>query len=64
MATTYDYKCSENPEHLYSESRGMNEEQKQTTCAEKGCNGRLVRVFSAPKINFKGGGYGTNKDWV
>lgn len=64
MATTYDYKCSENPEHTYSESRSMTEEQKQLICVVDGCEGRLVRVFSAPKINFKGGGFGTNKDWV
>jgi predicted nucleic acid-binding Zn ribbon protein len=42
----------------------MNEEQQQITCVEKGCKGKLLRVFSAPKINFKGGGFSTNKDWV
>ncbi len=64
MATTYEYKCSENPEHKYLEYRSMHEDQKQLTCVEEGCEGRLVRVFYAPKINFKGGGFGTNKDWV
>lgn len=64
MAIIYDYKCSENPEHLYSESRGMDEEQKQLTCAEDGCEGKLLRVFSAPKISFKGGDFSTKKTWV
>jgi putative FmdB family regulatory protein len=54
---TYEYKCSENPEHKYSEVRGINETQTRTTCAEEGCGGTLMRVFSAPPISFNGTGF-------
>jgi hypothetical protein len=63
MATTYDYKCSENAEHRYAESRGVNDEQIQLTCVEKGCDGKLLRVYTSFPINFKGGGFSTKKDW-
>jgi putative FmdB family regulatory protein len=54
---TYEYKCSENPEHKFVEIRGITEEASRETCAESGCEGRLIRVFSAPPITFKGGGF-------
>jgi predicted nucleic acid-binding Zn ribbon protein len=62
---TYEYKCSENPEHRHLVHRSITaEEPEAQICVEEGCGGTLVRVFSAPKINFKGGGFSTNKDWV
>lgn len=61
MAATYDYKCSENPEHKYAESRGMNDEQKRFTCAEEGCDGKLIRVFGAPSIFFNGPGFSAKR---
>jgi putative FmdB family regulatory protein len=61
---TYEYKCSENSEHKYSEERGMSEDQKQLTCVSEGCSGKLQRVFNAPPISFKGGGFSTNKPFV
>lgn len=54
---TYEYVCNKNAEHKFVENRGMSEEASRSTCAEKGCNGRLVRVFSAPPITFKGSGF-------
>jgi putative FmdB family regulatory protein len=54
---TYEYKCSINPEHKYIDIRGMNDEATRSTCAEEGCEGRLMRVFSAPPITFKGSGF-------
>lgn len=60
---TYEYKCESNPEHKYFESRGINEDQKQLICVEEGCEGKLIRVFSAPPIQFKGTGYSTSKPW-
>ena len=60
---TYDYKCEKNPKHTYSESRGMHEEPKRSTCAVEGCDGKLLRVYSAPPINFKGTGYSTSNPW-
>ena len=62
---TYEYKCSANPEHKHLVYRSITaEEPEAQTCTEEGCEGRLLRVFHAPKINFKGGGFSTNKDWV
>ncbi len=60
---TYEYKCDKNPEHKYTETRGINEDQKRSTCAEEGCDGRLVRIFNAPPIQFKGTGYSTSQPW-
>jgi putative FmdB family regulatory protein len=61
---TYEYKCSENSEHKYSEERGMTEDQKQLTCISESCDGTLQRVFTAPPITFKGGGFSTKKPFV
>lgn len=58
---TYEYKCSEKPEHTFSEKRGMNEEATRSTCAEEGCSGRLVRVFGTPPITFKGTGFSSQR---
>ena len=57
---TYEYVCAEcgTP---YNETRGINEEQKQQTCAADGCEGKLKRVFSAPPIQFKGSGFSSNR---
>jgi putative FmdB family regulatory protein len=54
---TYDYKCDTNPEHKLTEIRGITETSTKTTCAEDGCDGKLLRVFSAPPITFKGSGF-------
>lgn len=54
---TYEYKCSIDSEHKYLESRGINDPQKQQICVVDGCEGRLLRVFSAPPITFKGTGF-------
>lgn len=54
---TYEYKCDINPEHKFVEVRGITESQSTDTCAEKGCKGKLLRVFSAPPISFKGTGF-------
>jgi len=62
---TYEYKCSENSEHRHFVTRSITEgEPEEQTCAEEGCTGKLSRVFHAPKINLKGGGFSSNKDWV
>lgn len=60
---TYEFKCDLNPEHRYVEVRGITEPSTRSTCAEEGCEGKLLRVFSAPPINFKGTGFSTGKNW-
>jgi putative FmdB family regulatory protein len=55
---TYEYKC-ENHGHTYTEVRPMSEEQKRTTCVKPDCSSKLVRVFSAPPVTFKGTGFHT-----
>jgi predicted nucleic acid-binding Zn ribbon protein len=54
---TYEFKCELVPEHKYVEVRGITESSTRSTCAEEGCEGRLLRVFSAPPITFKGSGF-------
>jgi putative FmdB family regulatory protein len=56
---TYEYKCSENPEHRFTEIREMSKEVSRSTCAEDACDGRLVRIFAAPSITFNGSGFNT-----
>ncbi len=58
---TYEYKCSQNPEHKFSEIRGMTEEPTRSTCAEEGCGTKLVRVFTAPTITFNGTGFNASR---
>lgn len=64
---TYEYKCSEHPddpEHRYEEFRNISSsEPENLICKVEGCGAKLTRVFSAPPINFKGGGFSTNKEW-
>jgi len=61
---TYEYKCPENPEHRYQEVRSISsDEPKDLICVEEGCEGKLMRVFNAPPINFKGSGFSTNQSW-
>jgi putative FmdB family regulatory protein len=55
---TYEYKCSEKPEHRFTEIRGMNEESKITQCSE--CKKPLVRLFEVRGISFKGDGFYSN----
>ena len=52
---TYEYRCESG--HDYVEERSINENQKQTECVE--CGSKLARVFSAPTIQFNGGGWST-----
>jgi putative FmdB family regulatory protein len=58
---TYEYRCNENPDHKYVEIRGINEDASRDTCDRTGCQGRLIRVFSAPPITFKGTGFHAKK---
>jgi putative FmdB family regulatory protein len=58
---TYEYKCSQNTEHKFSEIRGMTEEPTRSTCAEKGCDGKLLRVFGTPPITFNGTGFSAKR---
>jgi putative FmdB family regulatory protein len=51
---TYSYKCK-NEGHPYEEIRGMLDEQIESSCPI--CGSELVRVFSAPPVNFKGLGF-------
>lgn len=57
---TYLYVC-EAEGHPYEEVRGMTENQKQLTCAEPGCDAKLVRKFTAPSIEFKGTGFNATR---
>jgi putative FmdB family regulatory protein len=54
---TYEYKCSENPDHRFKEIRSITADASRTTCAEKGCQGKLITVFGTPPIVFKGSGF-------
>jgi predicted nucleic acid-binding Zn ribbon protein len=64
---TYNYKCSaepDNKEHLYSEDRSMNDPSPEDLiCKFEGCGAKLIRIFAAPPIQFKGAGFSTNKPW-
>lgn len=51
---TYNYKCVEN-NHIYTESRKMNEKQIVDSCPE--CGSELKRSYSAPGIQFVGSGF-------
>ena len=53
---TYDYKCPDG--HTYQETRGINEDQRQTTCPE--CDKPLARVYTAPPVQFNGNGWGSS----
>ncbi len=57
---TYEYVC-DTCDTPYNETRGINEEQKQLTCAAEGCGGRLKRIYSAPPIQFKGTGFSSSR---
>lgn len=58
---TYEYKCSEKPEHQFTEKREMSEEPSRLICAEEGCNGRLIRIFGTPSIKFNGTGFNSSR---
>ena len=61
---TYTYKCSDNPEHVYQEVRSITApEPENLICTEDGCEGRMIKTFGAPAINFKGGGWSTKESW-
>lgn len=64
---TYEYKCSKNPDdkdHSYSEKRSMNDPSPENLiCKVEGCGAKLLRIFNAPSIEFKGGGFNTSKPW-
>jgi putative FmdB family regulatory protein len=56
----YEYRCSEKPEHRFTEVRSMNEEPKLTECLE--CKKPVIRLFEVRGINFRGDGfYSTDK---
>jgi putative FmdB family regulatory protein len=50
----YEYKCKEN-EHLYTEVRSINEDQKQLTCPR--CQSDLSRIFDPTPAIFNGSGF-------
>jgi putative FmdB family regulatory protein len=50
---TYEYKCDK--EHIYTEVRGMTEDQKVTECPK--CGGELRRIFYSAPVQFKGRGF-------
>lgn len=52
---TYTYKCEDG--HIYEEVRGINDDQKQTTCPTEDCNKPLKRVFDSSPVQFKGQGW-------
>lgn len=54
---TYEYKCPEG--HTYSEVRSINSEETEKQCSE--CGKPLRKIFSAPPITFKGGGFHATK---
>jgi putative FmdB family regulatory protein len=58
---TYEYRCNENPDHKYVEVRSINVNVSRETCDKPGCQGRLIRVFSAPPITFSGSGFNAKK---
>lgn len=56
---TYEYKCPA-CDIMYTEIRGMMEDQKKTECDK--CMSLLVRVYNAPTVTFNGSGfYATDK---
>jgi len=64
---TYEYKCESQPEdqeHRYKEVRSITAaEPEQLTCKVEGCEAKLMKIFFAPPINFKGGGYSSKGEW-
>lgn len=60
---TYKYKCENNPEHLYEEVRSMTADEPDLICTVEGCDGKMLRIFFAPPIEFKGGGWSTKDNW-
>jgi predicted nucleic acid-binding Zn ribbon protein len=61
---TYKYKCSNDVEHAHTEVRSINApEPESSICIVEGCGGTMDRVFEAPNIEFKGGGWSTKETW-
>lgn len=61
---TYKYKCSNDDEHTQTEVRSITApEPEDLICAEEGCGGTMKKVFGAPNIEFKGGGWSTKETW-
>jgi putative FmdB family regulatory protein len=58
---TYEYKCSENPEHRFTENREMSKEASRSICVKPDCSGRLIRIFAAPSITFNGTGFNSSR---
>jgi putative FmdB family regulatory protein len=60
---TYEYRCSKNPEHRFTEIRAMNQDQTISKCTE--CDVPLVRLYEVRGIKFNGDGfYSTDKRMV
>lgn len=55
---TYEYRCSEKPEHRFTEIRKMDEQPQITQCAE--CKKPVVRLFEVRGIAFRGDGFYSN----
>ena len=60
---TYEYKCENNSEHVYKHVRSVNDSEPELICTVEGCDGKMIRIFNAPPINFKGGGWSTKDNW-
>lgn len=60
---TYEYRCDINQDHILQHVRGIADEEPELICTEDSCEGKMVRVFKAPPIEFKGGGFSTNNPW-
>jgi putative FmdB family regulatory protein len=55
----YEYKCiSGHPDHVVTEIRGINEDQKTICCPI--CGDALKQVYSAPLMQLKGTGFYRN----
>jgi putative FmdB family regulatory protein len=52
---SYDYTCED--EHLFTEVRSMNDEQKVTVCPVEGCGKSLVRVWTSNPVVLNGKGF-------
>lgn len=54
---TYEYKCPDG--HTYSEVRSISAPEIEKDCDE--CGKPLRKIFNAPPITFKGGGWGKDR---
>jgi predicted nucleic acid-binding Zn ribbon protein len=60
---TYEYKCENNAEHIQKDIRSITAEEPTLICTIEECAGKMIRIFNAPPIEFKGGGWSTKESW-